>query len=172
MSQPHQFRTSKPPETVSAPAARRGGGDGRRSLLQTLAAVFGITFALVGVAGFIPGVTSNYDQLKFAGTDSNAELLGLFRVSILHNIVHLLFGVGIIAAARRSWAAAYLIGGGVAYLGVLVYGVLVDKTSDANFLPVNDADNVLHLVLALAMIGAGLIGLAVEKRSGAAAYSG
>ena len=172
MSQPHQFRTSKPLEPVSAPAAKRRGGDGGRSLLQTFAAIFGITFALVGVAGFIPGVTSNYDELKFAGTDSNAELLGLFRVSILHNIVHLLFGVGLLAAAKRSWAAAYLIGGGVLYLGVVLYGALIDHESDANFLPVNDADNLLHVGLSLAMIGAGLIGLAVEKRSGAAAHSG
>lgn len=172
MSQPHQFRTSKPLDTVSAPAARRGGGDGRRSLLQTLAAIFGLTFLLVGVAGFIPGVTSNYDELKLAGTDSNAELLGLFRVSILHNIVHLLFGVGLLAAAKRSWAAAYLIGGGVAYLGVLVYGVLVDEASDANFLPINNADNILHLVLAVAMIAAGLIATAVGKRTDTAAYAG
>ena len=66
----------------------------------------GAAFLLVGVAGFIPGITSNYDELKLAGTDSNAELLGLFRVSILHNLVHLAFGVGLIAAARKSWAAA------------------------------------------------------------------
>ncbi|MDP8936860.1 MAG: DUF4383 domain-containing protein [Actinomycetota bacterium] len=141
-------------------------------MLQTLAAVFGLTFALVGVAGFIPGVTSNYDELKFAGTDSNAELLGLFRVSILHNIVHLLFGVGLLAAAKRAWAAAYLIGGGIAYLGVLVYGVLVDEASDANFLPVNNADNILHLALAVAMIAAGLVGMAIDKRTDTAAYAG
>lgn len=137
-----------------------------------MAAIFGLTFLLVGVAGFIPGVTSNYGELKFAGTDSNAELLGVFRVSILHNLVHLLFGVGILAAARRSWAAAYLIGGGIGYLGFVVYGVLVDELSDANFLPLNYADDILHLVLAVAMIAAGLLGLAVDKRSDAAAYSG
>ncbi len=74
------------------------------------------------------------------------------EVSILHNIVHLLFAVGLVAAARYSWSRFYLIGGGIAYLGVLLYGVLVERDSDANFLPINDADNLLHLSLALLMI--------------------
>ena len=53
----------------------------------------GIVFLLVGIAGFIPGVTTNlYDGLEFAGNDGTAELLGIFQVSVLHNIVHLLFG--------------------------------------------------------------------------------
>jgi hypothetical protein len=167
VTQPHQFRTSKPPETATAPAARRTS-DGR-SLLQIFAAVVGATFLLVGILGFIPGVTENYDDLSLAGTDSNAELFGLFRVSILHNIVHMLFGVGLLAAARPSSAATYLIGGGVLYLGIVLYGFLIEETSDANFLPINDADNVLHLVLGIGMIALGLIGLAADKRRGAAA---
>ena len=172
MTQPHQFRTSKPAQPPQPePRRRRAGsstaGDGGRSLLQTFAAVMGLTFLLVGIAGFIPGITSNYDELKLAGTDSNAELLGIFRTSILHNLVHVAFGIGLLAAARRSWAAAYLIGGGVLYLVVLIYGVLIDQDSDANFLPFNDADNLLHLVLSLAMITLGLIGLAAEKRTAA-----
>ncbi|MBW3614862.1 MAG: DUF4383 domain-containing protein, partial [Actinobacteria bacterium] len=118
--------------------------------MQVLAAVFGLTFVLAGVGGFIPGVTSNYDELSLFGTDSNAELLGLFRVSVLHNIVHLLFGVGLLAAARFSWSKLYLLGGGVAYLGFVVYGLLIDHDSEANFLPVNNADNFLHLGLSSA----------------------
>ena len=168
MSQPHQYRTSKPaepPQPEVRPRRVRSTGDGRRSILQTFAAIMGLTFLVAGIAGFVPGITSNYDELKLAGTDSNAELLGIFRVSILHNLIHMAFGVGLLAAARRSWSAAYLIGGGVVYLVVLLYGVLVDQASDANFLPLNDADNLLHLGLSLAMITLGLIGLAAEKRT-------
>lgn len=155
---------AKPRRRRSSARAERSTGD--RSLLQVLAAVFGLTFLLVGIAGFIPGITSNYDELSLLGTDSNAELLGLFRVSILHNIVHLLFAVGLLAAARADWSKVYLLGGGVAYGGVAVYGFLVDRTSDANFLPVNHADNWLHVGLALAMILAGLVGLAADRRAG------
>ncbi len=132
--------------------------------MQVLAAVFGLTFLLAGVAGFIPGVTSNYDQLSLLGNDSNAHLLGLFQVSVLHNIVHLLFGVGLLAAARFSWSKLYLFGGAAVYLLVVVYGFVIDHSSEANFLPLNTADNFLHLGLSLGMIGAGAVGLAVARR--------
>ncbi len=148
------------------PRARTGsGGAGReeRQPMHAFAATMGLAFLLAGIGGFIPGVTSNYDELEFAGRESGAKLLGLFQVSVLHNIVHLLFAVGLIAAARYAWSRAYLIGGGIGYLGVLLYGVLVDHESDANFLPINDADNLLHLGLSLAMIALGIIGTRMSR---------
>jgi hypothetical protein len=154
------FARSEQPRLATGPSRDLGG----RSLVQLGAAAFGLVFLLVGIGGFIPGVTSNYDQLEFAGHDSQAELLGLFQVSILHNIVHLLFGVGLLAAASAALSKAYLIGGGVVYLGVAVFGFVVDKDSDANFLPLNDADNLLHVGLALAMILLGVAGTAAERR--------
>lgn len=158
-------RPEPSPERAPEGAPEGAGRPGRgRSLLQVFAALMGLTFLLGGVGGFIPGVTSNYDELSLFGTDSRAELLGLFRVSILHNIVHLLFAVGLLAAARASWSKLYLLGGGVAYLLFVAYGFLVEEESDANFLPLNDADNLLHVGLSLAMILLGLVGLAVEKR--------
>ncbi|MDQ4089318.1 MAG: DUF4383 domain-containing protein, partial [Actinomycetota bacterium] len=68
-----------------------------------------------------------------------------------------------IAAARYSWSRAYLIGGGIGYLGVVLYGLIVDQESDANFLPLNDADNLLHLGLSLAMIALGIIGTRMSR---------
>ncbi|WP_435771319.1 DUF4383 domain-containing protein [Nocardioides sp. SYSU DS0651] len=125
--------------------------------LQTAATVVAAVFLLVGVLGFVPGVTTNYDEMQFAGHESEAELLGIFQVSILHNIVHLLFGIAGLAMAR-SWsgARAFLIGGGVIYAVLFIYGILIDHDSEANFVPVNPADNWLHLVLAIGMIGLGL----------------
>ncbi|HVM16862.1 MAG TPA: DUF4383 domain-containing protein [Gaiellaceae bacterium] len=120
--------------------------------------IFGAVFLLVGIAGFIPGLTQDFGELGFAGPDSEAMLLGIFQVSILHNIVHLLFGVAGLAMAR-SWdgARTFLIGGGVIYVVLWIYGLLVGEDSAANFVPVNSADNWLHLVLAVAMIGGGLL---------------
>lgn len=143
--------------------ADRGGGD--RSLMQIFAAVSGLAFLVAGVGGFVPGVTQHYGDLELFGTDSHAELLGLFRVSVLHNIVHLLFAVGLLAAARYSWSQVYLFGGAVVYLGVVAYGVLIDHSSDTNFLPLNDADNVLHLGLSALMIVFGVVGLLVGRRA-------
>ena len=125
-----------------------------RTLAQTLALLFGVVFLLVGVLGFIPGITSNYDELGFAGTDSDAKLLGIFQVSILHNIAHLLFGVGILMARAHESARTYLLGAGVVYAILFIYGLFVGGNDDGNFIPMNGADDVLHLVLALALLGA------------------
>lgn len=159
-------QAASPAQRSPRPSPAAGGpAVGGRSLLQIFAAVVGLAFLLAGVGGFIPGITSNYDDLSLFGTDSNAELLGLFRVSILHNIVHLLFAVGLLASARASLSKLYLIGGGVGYLGVFAYGLIIDHDSDLNFLPLNDADNFLHLGLALGMIVLGVVGVAVAKQA-------
>jgi hypothetical protein len=125
-----------------------------RSLAQTLAMVFGIAFLGAGILGFIPGITSNYDDMKFGGNESGAELLGIFQVSILHNLVHLLFGVAGLAFARTvEGAKTYLLGSGVIYVVLFLYGVLVSSGSDANFVPANGADDLLHLALAIGLLG-------------------
>jgi hypothetical protein len=130
-----------------------------RTPLQTAAWLVGLVFLLVGIAGFIPGITTNlYDGLEFAGHDGNAELLGIFEVSILHNVVHLLFGVAGLTLSR-TWTGArtFLIGGGVIYLALWVYGLLIDQDSGANFVPLNDADNWLHFLLGVGMVALGLL---------------
>ena len=134
-----------------------------RTRVQQAALVVAAVFALVGVLGFIPGITTDYDKMTFAGHESGAMLLGIFMVSILHNLVHLLFGVvGFLAARTASGARAFLIGGGAVYLVLWLYGLVIDKTSDANFVPLNSADDWLHFVLGLGMIG---LGVALGKRA-------
>jgi hypothetical protein len=137
-----------------------------RSLLQKAALAVGAVFLLVGLLGFVPGVTTDYGDMGVAGHESMAKLLGIFQVSVLHNIVHILFGVAGILLAR-SWdgARTYLIGGGVVYLVLWLYGLVIDKDSSANFVPVNNADNWLHLVLGLGMIG---LGVALSRRDAGA----
>ncbi len=129
-----------------------------RSPLQIAALVVGAVFLLVGILGFIPGVTMNYGDMTFLGHDSEAKLLGLFQVNILHNIVHLLFGVAGLAAAR-AWETSrlFLVGGGVIYLVLWLYGVVVDLDSAANFVSLNAADNWLHLFLGVGMVALGLV---------------
>jgi hypothetical protein len=129
-----------------------------RTPVQVAAGVVAVVFLLVGVLGFIPGVTTDYDRLSFAGHDSMAMLLGVFMVSVLHNVVHLLFGIAGLAAAR-TWRGArlFLVAGGAVYLVLWLYGLLVDHGSDANFVPVNTADDWLHLGLGVGMIALGLL---------------
>ena len=129
-----------------------------RSPIQLVAMIVGVVFLLVGVLGFIPGITSNYDDMQFASHMSDAKLLGVFQVSILHNIVHLLFGVaGLLLARTADTARLYLIAGGAIYLVLWIYGLVIDYDSSANFVPLNDADNWLHLLLGVGMIALGLV---------------
>jgi hypothetical protein len=124
-----------------------------RSLAQTLALVFGLAFLGAGVLGFIPGITTNLGDIEFAGNDSPSELLGLFQVSILHNIVHLLFGIAGIALSRTlDGARTYLLGSGVIYVVLVLYGLFVGSGSDANFVPINNAGDLLHLALAIGLL--------------------
>ena len=64
-------------------------------------------------------------------------------------------------------ARAFLVGGGVIYLVLWLYGLIIDKDSGANFVPLNSADDWLHLVLGLAMIALGLVLYRHAARRGA-----
>jgi uncharacterized protein DUF4383 len=140
-----------------------GTGAPARTPVQIATVVVAVVFLLVGVLGFVPGITTNYDQLSFAGHMSGAALLGIFMVSVLHNIVHLLFGVvGVLAARTPGGARSYLLVGGIIYLVLFIYGLLIPMDGPANFVPVNTADNWLHLVLAVVMVG---LGVALGRRS-------
>jgi hypothetical protein len=125
-----------------------------RTPVQNAARLVGIVFLLVGIAGFIPGITTNlYDGLEFASDDGDAELLGIFKVSVLHNIVHGLFGIaGLALAKTASGARTFLIGGGAIYIALWLLGLL----GGADWIPSNSADDWLHLAL-----GGGLITLGV-----------
>ena len=129
--------------------------------IQKTALIVGIVFLLVGIAGFIPGLTHSAEHLHGAGSGSEAHLLGVFQVSVLHNFVHLAFAVaGIALAARARAARLYLIVGGAAYLVVWIYGLIAVGNDQLNFIPVNNADNWLHLVLGIGMI---LLGVFVSR---------
>jgi hypothetical protein len=124
-----------------------------RCRAQGYALVVAFLFLIIGVLGFVPGLTSNYSTIVQMGSDSHAHLLGLFQVSAVHNTVHLAFGaVGVVAAHRLVWSRVYLLVGGCIYLGLAVYGMLIDLHSAANILPVNNADNWLHVALGVVMV--------------------
>ena len=135
----------------------------QRTPVQNVARLVGIVFLIVGVAGFVPGVTTElYDGLEFAGADGDAELLGLFEVSVLHNIVHGLFGIaGLALAATAGGARNFLIGGGAIYLLL----ALIQAIGAGDWVPLVGADLWLHLVLGVGMIG---LGVATTRESSAA----
>ena len=112
-------------------------------------------FLAAGIAGFIPGLTSHLDQLRWQGESSRAQLFGVFDIPVVHNQVHLVFGVaGLILARTYARARTYLIGGGFVFLGLWLYSLLSDAPDRA--LPLNNADNWLHLSVGVVMILLGL----------------
>jgi hypothetical protein len=124
---------------------------------ESMAGLFGLAFVVVGVAGFVPGVVDHYQQLGWWRSGSGAQLLGVFQVSILLNLVHLGFGtLGLLLARTTPTARVYLSGGGAAYLALGVYGLLIDRAGGWNVVPVDRADDWLHMGLGIAMLYAGL----------------
>jgi len=132
----------------------RGIGISQTTPVQTIARVVGFVFLLVGIAGFVPGITTNlYDGLEFAGDAGDAELLDLFEISILHNIVHALFGVGVLMAATPAGGRTYLLGSGALYVVLFLIGI----AGAGDWVPINNGDNWLHLGLAFGLIALGLL---------------
>jgi hypothetical protein len=125
-----------------------------RTPVQSVAALAGAVFVLVGILGFVPGITTHYGDMSFAGHDSGAKLLGLFQVSVLHNLVHLLFGiVAFVFAKTVEGARTFLVGGGVVYLVLWLLGVI----GAGDWIPANTADNWLHLALGVGLIALGFV---------------
>lgn len=113
-------------------------------MLKTLANVFGAVFLLIGVLGFVPGVTTD------------GHLLGIFDVSTLHNIIHILSGVAAFALASsgEKGARTYFQVFGVIYGVVTVVGFVQGNTV-LGLIGVNMADNLLHLAITAVALYAG-----------------
>ena len=112
---------------------------------QLLALVIGVVYLLVGLAGFL---VTGFDN--FAGHDRETTLLG-FAVNPLHNIVHLLIGGLGIAMSRRADSArtfGWILF--VVYGLTFIYGLIAANNEAINFLNINGADNVLHILSTLA----------------------
>jgi hypothetical protein len=135
-----------------------------RAPLRDVALLVSLGFLAVGIGGFIPGITTHYRELTFAGHDSGAMLFGVFQVSVLHNLVHLAYGVaGIVLARTTEGARAFLVAGGLVYLALALYGALISQDSGWNFVPVDNDDNLLHLGLGLGMF---VLGILPERTAG------
>ena len=117
-------------------------------MVRRVALVFGIVFLLVGILGLVsPGGMS-------MGVASPGMILGLFPANLLHNIVHLLFGVwGLMASRSFTGAKMYAQVGGVIYIVLAICGLLIPNTF--GLLPNGGNDIWLHAILGLVLAGVG-----------------
>ena len=121
-----------------------------RTPAQLYALLFGIVLLAVGILGFIA------DSSFGTGSDVDGSDFIVFEVNGWHNIVHILSGLLGLALSRwRDTARAYALGFGAVYLAVTIWGFI---TGDQVLwlIPVDAADNVLHLLIAAAGLAAGL----------------
>jgi hypothetical protein len=115
------------------------------SRVRSVAVLGGAAMLLAGVLGFVPGVTTHYGDLHFAHS-SRAHLFGVFRVSILLNLVHVAVGAAAIAAGRSRALA-------LASLALWLVGVFAAGA----WLSLDTADNWLHFLFAVALLGLALL---------------
>ena len=113
-------------------------------MVRRVAMVFGVVFLLVGILGLVsPGGMS-------MGTASPGMILGMFPVNLLHNVVHILFGVwGLVAARSFAGAKLYTQVGGVVYIVLAICGWLLPDTF--GLLPNGGADIWLHALLGIVL---------------------
>ena len=118
------------------------------------ALIMGIAFLLVGVMAFIPGlVTTGEDHGLHVTGPGTGYLLGLFHVNVIHNLVHILFGVwGIIAYKRYDASRSYARVVAIAYAALALIGVCPSPRINTVFglVPIHGHDVWLHAVIALA----------------------
>jgi hypothetical protein len=120
--------------------------------IQKLAAVFGVVFIIIAIMGFL---TSTGMSMQPADPATAAKVLGYFPVNLLHNIVHLLFGLWALVASR-SWGGSkqFFVSGGTIYLVLTIVGFL--SPTGFGIVPLGGADIGLHCVLAIVMLAIGL----------------
>jgi hypothetical protein len=128
-----------------------------RSPAQLYALVFGATLVLAGILGW-------FYSASFGSPGEVDGVLGILDVNGWHNLVHIATGVLGLLALGYSAARTYALGLGVVYVIVAIWGFVVgDGGTILSIIPVNTEDNVLHLLIGLAGLGAYAATPAVTK---------
>jgi hypothetical protein len=133
-----------------------------RSPAQVYALVIGLTLVLAGIAGFFYNASFSSGD----GTERDA-VLGILDVNGWHNVVHIASGaLALLVAGSYGGARAFAVGLGALYLLVALLGFLAGDGDELfNLVPVNSEDNVLHLLIGIAGVGAGLATPATAPQS-------
>jgi hypothetical protein len=124
-----------------------------RSPAQVYAIVIGATLAIAGIVGFFYNASFSTGD----GLDRDA-VIGILDVNGWHNVVHILSGVlGLAVAGSYVGARTYALAFGGVYLLVAALGFIAGSGDEIfNLIPVNTEDNILHLLIGVAGVGAGL----------------
>jgi hypothetical protein len=120
---------------------------------RAFALLLGMGFGLVGIAGFVPGMNHSVplSAPPLVVSQGYGLVLGLFPVNVLHNLVHLLFGVlGVVAYLGALASVTYARVVAVAYALLAVMGLVPGLNTTFGLVPIYGADVALHAVIAAA----------------------
>ena len=110
---------------------------------KLIAALFGVTFVLAGLLGFLPNpIVSPH---------------GIFAVNAAHNLVHILTGLAFIAGGYFGHGRKTLLGIGAAYVVVTIIGFMTQGDMLLGVIHINEADRWLHAALAAVILLAGFV---------------
>ena len=123
----------------------------KRSPAQLFALLFGVILAGAGIIGFL------YSS-DFGSPGEVHAVLGILDVNGWHNLVHIVTGaLGLATAGSYLYSRNYAYGLGAVYVVVATWGFIVGGGGTIlGFLPVNAEDNVLHLLIGISGVGAGV----------------
>jgi hypothetical protein len=119
--------------------------------IRYFALIYGIVFLVVGVAGFIPGFVSPLapQHPELAISSGEGLLFGLFPINILHNLVHIIFGIwGIVVWRSVPRSLMYAKSVAVIYAVLFVMGLIPFLRTTFGLIPLYGHDIWLHAVLA------------------------
>ena len=127
----------------------------QRSPAQIYALLFGFVLVVAGILGFF------YESSFATGDDTLVErdaVLGILDVNGWHHVVHIASGlVGLAVAGSYANARLYALGFGAIYIVVAILGFIYgDGDSIFKLIPVNTEDNILHALIGVAGLGAGM----------------
>jgi len=117
---------------------------------RTFALVLGIVFLLAGASGFIPGLLHPVpaDAPPLSVATGYGLVMGLLPVNLLHNLVHILFGIlGVVAFAGLFAPRVYAQIVAVTYGLLVVLGLFPATYTLFGLVPIYGNDVWLHLVL-------------------------
>ncbi|PTR32104.1 uncharacterized protein DUF4383 [Rhodococcus sp. OK519] len=133
-----------------------------RTTTQLAATVVAATLLLIGLLGFVPGVTTGVGDITWAGPGTDARMLGWIDVSVLHNVAHIAAGaVGLAMSRTLAAAEMFLIGSGLLAVLLAVYGLVIDAETGSNFMPIDYESSWLHLLAGVTLV---FLGVALPRR--------
>lgn len=124
------------------------------NLVRIVALALGAVYVIVGIAGFVPALQT--DPMHADMPSATGDLLGIFPINALHNVVHLVIGAALLYGSTATPAAIAISRGvGIVYLLVGVLGI--PFPDGFGLLPLGGTDVILHLGTAVVLLYIGFM---------------